>query len=562
MAQSNPIRFRRNIDIGAADAENDGLYLEHCFVDIGDVETILDCANSKCIVLGRTGVGKTALIRQICKTAIHVAELSPETLSLHYITNSNVLHFFEEAGVHLDIFYSLLWRHIITVELLKLRFDITNEDAQHNFYTLIKNLVARDRAKERALKYLSDWGSKFWTETEYRTTEFTKKLENDLRGSLKVHAQAIELGAEGARRLSQEERIDVRNRGMEVVNAVQVKELHDVVGFLSDDIFQNRYDRYYLVIDRLDEGWVDDKIRFKLIKALIEAVRTFKKVQSIKIIVALRTDLLYRLVRESSDPGFQEEKYRSLYLHLRWTRSQLMTLLNLRVSFMFERQYTRQGVTVEDIMPKNQMENGSALDYVLDRTFERPREAIIFLNECIGRSEENAKVSADVIRQSEAHYSQQRLISVADEWRREYPALLTYTRLLERQIVPFRLPDIAIEECERFANDIIKEHPTDPVLEVSEEFYTANDLSTRYPMLEIVVQTLYHVGVIGVKPEPYLPWQWSFDANPFLSRGQITPETLIDVHKTFHAALGIASRGKKTVRDRSRSIAVVQPSSS
>jgi hypothetical protein len=338
---TNPVRFRRNIDIGAADAENDTLYLEHCFVDIGDVETILNCTSPKCIVLGRTGVGKTALIRQICKAATHVAELSPEALSLHYITNSNVLQFFEEAGVHLDIFYSLLWRHIITVELLKLRFNITDEGGQHHFYDVIKNLISHDRAKDRALRYLSEWGSKFWTETEYRTTEFTKKLEDDLRGSLKVHSHAIELGAEGAKRLSQEEKIEVRSRGTEVVNAVQVKELHDVVGFLSDDIFQDRFDRYYLVIDRLDEGWVDDKIRFKLIKALIEAVRTFKRIQPVKIIIALRTDLLYRLVRESSDPGFQEEKYRSLYLNLRWTRGQLTALLNLRVSFMFERQYTR-----------------------------------------------------------------------------------------------------------------------------------------------------------------------------------------------------------------------------
>jgi hypothetical protein len=52
MSQSaNPIKFRRNIDIGAADAENDSLYLEHCFVDVGDVATALDCTNPKCMPL-------------------------------------------------------------------------------------------------------------------------------------------------------------------------------------------------------------------------------------------------------------------------------------------------------------------------------------------------------------------------------------------------------------------------------------------------------------------------------------------------------------------------------
>lgn len=157
MRQSgNPIRFRRNVDIGAADAENDDTYLDACFVDTGDVATILDCNSPKCIILGRTGVGKTALIKQIRKRADHLAELSPETLSLNYITNSNVLKFFEEAGVHLDIFYALLWRHVLTVELLKLRFNIANQDQQHKFHDFITGIVTRDRAKGRALQYLTD----------------------------------------------------------------------------------------------------------------------------------------------------------------------------------------------------------------------------------------------------------------------------------------------------------------------------------------------------------------------------------------------------------------------
>src|SRR5262245_50883029 len=115
---ANPIKFRRNTTIGSADAESDDLFLEHCFVDTGDAAALLDCDNPQSIVLGRTGAGKTALLRQIAKQAEHCAEISPEALALNYVTNSNILKFFEESGVNLDIFYSLLWRHIITVELL------------------------------------------------------------------------------------------------------------------------------------------------------------------------------------------------------------------------------------------------------------------------------------------------------------------------------------------------------------------------------------------------------------------------------------------------------------
>lgn len=168
---ANPIIFRRNLDVGAADAESDDLFLTNCFVDTGDLDTLKDCSSPKCLVLGRTGSGKTALLKQILKGACTV-ELSPEALALNYISNSQVLKFFEAAGVHLDVFYTLLWRHIITVELLKLKYGITNQERQNSFLQKIGQLLDRNETKRKALKYLSDWGSHFWEETEYRTKEF------------------------------------------------------------------------------------------------------------------------------------------------------------------------------------------------------------------------------------------------------------------------------------------------------------------------------------------------------------------------------------------------------
>jgi hypothetical protein len=184
-------------------------------------------------------------------------------------------------------------------------------------------LFSRNASKKKALDYLTNWGSQFWSETEYRTKEFTRKLETDLTASAKISSNFISLGAEGARKLSEEEKIEVRDAGMRIVNDVQVKDLHQVIALLSEDIFNNPSDRYYIVIDRLDEDWVDDRIRFKLIKALMEALRTFRQIHSAKIIVALRTDLHYRVLKETVHAGFQQEKYSSLYLQLRWTRQQL-----------------------------------------------------------------------------------------------------------------------------------------------------------------------------------------------------------------------------------------------
>ncbi|MGB5904465.1 MAG: hypothetical protein WBH00_16610 [Xanthobacteraceae bacterium] len=543
---SNPI-ILKNSDIGSPDAEADELFLENCFLNTGDLETLLDCTDPKCLILGRTGSGKTALLRHVLRVGEHAVELAPEALALNYVLNSNVLRFFEEAGVKLDVFYSLLWRHILTVELLKLRYGIYNLSKQQEFLEKIQALLTRNNAKQRALKYLSDWGDQFWTETEYRTKEFTRKLETQLSAAVKVDAKYLQLGADGARKLTEEERIEVRELGMRVVDDVQIKDLHEVIALLSEDIFNDHQKRYYIIIDRLDEDWVDDTLRFKLIKSLIEALRTFQKIRPIKIMVALRTDLHFRVLKETDSAGFQEEKYRSLYLPLRWTRAQLTEMLNKRVQFMFKRKYTKDGISLSDIMPTNQIDRRSSEDYILDRTFFRPREAIIYLNECIARSAGSSKITISVLRQAEVSYSQQRMVSLANEWKREYPNLGRAARFLDHRKTPFKIEDILEDEAKSLALRILEHTPAtiDPLYEWSEKYFLGGSV-TYVEFLQEITAIFYQVGLVGIKPEPHLGRQWSFEDDPTLERAQIKPQAQIDIHKTFWAALG-ASRLLKAV---------------
>lgn len=541
---ANPIVFRRNVNIGSADAEADDLYLDECFVNTGDLDSLLDCHDPKCIVLGRTGAGKTALLRQLMKTAEHAVELSPEALALNYVNNSEVLKFFEEAGVNLDVFYSLLWRHIITVELLKARYTINTDAKQTSFLERMSQILSRDKAKERALNYLTEWGDRFWEETDYRTKEFTRKLENDLKVASKIDSKYLSLGAEGAKKLSEEQLFEVRDSAMRVVNEVQVKELHDVISLLSEDIFNDRKQRYYIVIDRLDEGWVGDHVRFRLIKALMETVRTFKKIQSVKIIIALRTDLHYRVLKETVSSGFQEEKFRSLYLNLKWTRLQLEKLLDDRVNYMFKRQYSSAGVGLKDILPSNQIDQRSSVEYILDRTFFRPREAIIYLNECIARAEGTSRITVQLIRQAEVAYSQQRLTSLADEWRRDYPNLQRSTELLNRRDTPFSISRLTDDDAEKVAVSILENGKAGDELYESAENYYLTGKSSKEQFFEKLIDIFYIVGLVGVKPDPHLGRQWSYQDHPSLTNGQLKTTSQIDVHKTFWASLGVVRRGK------------------
>jgi hypothetical protein len=119
--------FRNNQNIGAAQAELDSKFLDECFVDNGDLDILLSTPDPRRIIAGRTGSGKSALLSRIEESEENVIRIKPESLALTYISNSNVINFFTEVGVKMDIFYRLLWRHIFVVEVLKARFNITEE---------------------------------------------------------------------------------------------------------------------------------------------------------------------------------------------------------------------------------------------------------------------------------------------------------------------------------------------------------------------------------------------------------------------------------------------------
>ena len=104
MPKRTKFRFRKHDTIGSADAEGDK-FLEPCFVDTGDMEILCDCNDPRSIVVGRTGTGKTALLRRLLNLEERAIEISPESLSLSYISNSNIIKYLLGLGVNLDVFY-------------------------------------------------------------------------------------------------------------------------------------------------------------------------------------------------------------------------------------------------------------------------------------------------------------------------------------------------------------------------------------------------------------------------------------------------------------------------
>ena len=127
------IIFRPNLSIGAISAEDDELYLRECFIETGYADTLVDIKNSRSLILGRTGAGKSAILKHIMSTKDNVRQIDPEAFSLRHIVNSNIISYLEEIGVKLDLFYQLLWKHVLCIEIIKLRYNIKIKMDSQNY---------------------------------------------------------------------------------------------------------------------------------------------------------------------------------------------------------------------------------------------------------------------------------------------------------------------------------------------------------------------------------------------------------------------------------------------
>lgn len=544
------IKLKKHLTIGSISAENDGQFLEKCFIDTGDYDALIDTEDDRSILLGRTGSGKSALLEMVKKREENVIEIFPEELALNYIAHSNILTLLEECGVPLDPYYQLLWKHIFVVELIKKKYQFQDESSVANFIESMKSLFKKDKAKEVALEYLIKWQDKFWLPVEERVKEITTKIEQQLKTSLtasgKISAAVGLIDGEidaGTRReklsnLSREEKEEIRDTVKSAVDSIQIQELHRVIKLLADDIFNDRQQKYYLVIDKIDENWVEDKTRYKLIRALIDTIKSFRRVRSVKFLLALRVDLLQTVLDKTRDKLIQEDKYRDYLLQLRWSASDLGELIEARVAYLFQKQYEKKDAGLSDLFPDH-VGSSSLMEWFVKRSLMRPRDIIVYINLCLDRAAGGSSISAAIIRDMEVEYSQERLTAVCQEWLRQYPGLDTCIKILKRKREGFTHSDIDKDTIDNLANEVLMlDHLSgDGLVVTSVENYLNKDIS-RASLLNNLIVVFYAAGVIGIKRDGHESAIWSSKDSPTVSESEVKRSSHFYIHPMFWRALG------------------------
>lgn len=520
------LAFRSGDKIGLAEAEDDKELFGDCFVDTGAIAALRDPHDPRCIVVGRTGAGKSALLDQMAIDD-RVVRIEPANLALEFISNSNVLAFFEELGVNVDVFYKLLWRHCFCVELLRRRFSSA---------TFFERWIERFGKYKDAYKYLNDWGdSQLWNSSHLTNTIVTGRIEKKLRAELGGSFRAVELSGEYARSLSKEEREHAENCAKKVISQAHSKDLQGLMQ-LVDDALDDDQKPWFVIVDRLDEDWVENDIRFRLIHALIETARKFREVRHAKVILAARIDLLQTLTERVQPAGFQAEKWKDNYLEISWSRQDLLKLLDLRINKLLKSRYSnRSRIGHVDVFPAGQVE------YVLTRTLFRPRDLIEYVNQCIKRAGPT-QLTPTIVKEAEREYSRERLESLRDEWREQYPSLDRVARaLLQGKSANLTLGDLQSEDVkERIILLAAGARPSEVMPHGLAE--AANDQSRFRMFVSEATVALGMAGVLLVKVAPTEPFASGPEDMRSVRGEQLDSGTSLRVHPMLHKALGI--RGK------------------
>lgn len=536
-----PITLRPGMTLGAMSAEDDSAFLDQGFVDTAALASLTDQDSPKCIALGRTGSGKSAILLNIEQRQSNVKRINPDSLSLNYISNSNLIRFFDELGIDLDVFYQLLWRHVLTVEVLQLKKQLSDERASEHF---ISNLFQRfnpNEKKKRALEYLFNYGTSFWSDTEHRVREVVSKIENSFQDQMgitlealkaKIAAESKESGA-----ASLQTTTDVIHKAQKVVNGVQIQELNAVMEFLADDVFNDRSVKYYIVIDDLDTGWVHDDLRFKLVRALIETLKKFRRITNLKIVIGLRADLLQTVLNQTSARGFQTEKYEDMMQRLKWTRDDLQLLAENRISLLFKDQYTNAAASFYDLFAQR-VGQQSTIDYLLDRTLHRPRDLIAFMNECLSEAQSGHIIGQKAIRNAESAYSKKRLRSLTDEWREAYGDLEEPIDVLRHLDVRFELRSVTEKMLENLCLSLLAGDSERVNGVFANECSLILSEKSSYDRLKRrLLEVLYIIGAIGVKVRHGSPYEWSYKNDPLLDYASLGEETTFAIHPMLFRAL-------------------------
>jgi len=538
---ANKIILNDGVNIGQNGAEHDDNFLFKCFVDHPAYDELTDIDTPSTFILGSTGAGKTAIIRMVNKNEENSAELEIHNLSMNHIANSDTILFLRSLDIDLTLFFQALWKHVLCVEYIKVIIRAADK-AQFQFkVSKIFDAVKRQRQREKLEKFVKDHEDQFWNTIDENVIELTDSLEREFSTDFGLELKKFVGKAGYIHNLGSQQKVQLQQRAKKFLNKLTLSELPAVISSLSD-YTRGRQDRYFITIDGLDEHWVDDAIKFQLIQALFESLKGLKKLRNFQVIVALRNDLYVKMVRETPSSQRQIEKYEDLIVRLKWSKVQLRTLADKRVRELFQWKYSSTDISFDDIFKQYPDSRTSPWDYIIERTLNRPRDVINFINLTLQAAEGKSAVSKNAFLLGEANYSNLRLETLIHEWSGTFPAISEILELLRDRPAHRLASELMHSKFTEELYDALGKNPRchkDEIWRTLVRYVEGVAEVEPHDLARQALFRLHLIGAIGLKLREDRPWDWIYITTRPVLEQQIDQNTKFRVHPMLFASLSI-----------------------
>lgn len=517
-------KFTNYDRIGDASAENDSDFLDECFVDTGLLKRLLCNEESRYIILGRTGAGKTALLNVIGKRAEKHFDLDVENLCFAHLTSSNICQRLIKLDIDLAPFCKAFWNYIIGGEILRY---IVPKLCRNWIYFRAHCLT--DKKYKEAIDVLNSYEANLFTNSlAERVSSITNSIENKING----HLNCI-IGMSGETTVRNEKTEQSKSVIQQVVNT-EIAQAQAKVNEIIKGLWETKKYTLYVTIDHLDQ-LETEKLTGILLRTLVDSVGTFNKIHNLKILIGLRNDLFNYILSDNRNYHIQKEKYESSSIEIKWNKTNLKDLVDTRIQKMLKSHDVIEKIETDEIFTPNihgENKISKFFDFLIERTWLRPRDVIDFINKTLIEAVGTNNVTQRDILNAMPKYKKSRLGALIDEWKLLYPdieILLSFlkTRDIKDSIENWNIQLFKNEFEVLFCN-------SNSNMEDTHLMEFINHPENHFlDFRKYVLRVLYQIGAIGIKISGNNSFEWYYKDGKEFDDKWIKDDTKIQKHLVF-----------------------------
>ena len=425
--------------LGDLRAEHDHVMLDAAFYKTPDFLTLIE-SHDKTVVVGRRGVGKSALVYKLSKhwsaqQNTRVLELSLDKAQV--LALSPLIQAFERYSL-ISVACEKCWKYVTIMELLSAvpEYKLSKLDREGLLHTRLRQ----------------------WRASGF---EVTAKLRRTLEGVIVAED-------------SPEQRLP------RLLDALRLDELERAFQSTLDDVGLN----FCILVDRLDEGYEPTSAGVGLVDGIITAtIDANAHYQGVQTVLFVR-DNLFRTIAKRNPDFSRNIEGQALRLH--WNEYHLMNMVTgrMRVAFKCEED---QPLRIWNRFAARELRGREGFRHCLQLTLYRPRDILLLLNSafCNAAKEERAEIVPADVTVAGKTISTSRLDDLHKEYTSVIPGLEYLTDVFRNA-----KPEFTVEDARAALQPVLSS--TKYTTAVMQEFAILAEPID-------VLRALYGIGFIGIR---------------------------------------------------------------